>query len=72
MSRATRPCGPSGGTSFQASSIGPSSPARSRCRSAAGARSAGSSATEPSGRAIAAEMFSLRGPPSLAACQADS
>eukprot|EP00969_Alexandrium_andersonii_P268196 11851388-Alexandrium_andersonii.AAC.1 len=52
--------------------MGPSNPARSRCRSAAGARSAGSSATEPTRWAITAEMFSRQEPPSLTACRAES
>eukprot|EP00969_Alexandrium_andersonii_P273766 12100581-Alexandrium_andersonii.AAC.1 len=64
MSSATRPCGPSAGARCQASSIGPSSPARSRSRWSAGARSAGSSAAVPSKWAMTAEMFSQQEPPS--------
>eukprot|EP00969_Alexandrium_andersonii_P288570 12756761-Alexandrium_andersonii.AAC.1 len=52
--------------------MGPSSPARSIGRSAAGACSAGSSAADPSKSAITAEMFSRQDPPNLAACQAES
>eukprot|EP00969_Alexandrium_andersonii_P230056 10160330-Alexandrium_andersonii.AAC.1 len=55
INSATRPCGPSIGVRCQASLMEPSSPARSRCRRAAGACSAGSSAADPSKWAITAE-----------------
>eukprot|EP00969_Alexandrium_andersonii_P177504 7849308-Alexandrium_andersonii.AAC.1 len=71
MSSAARPCGPSRRAAPQAVSSGPNSPARSRRRSSAAARSAGSSAAVQSRCAMTAEVFSRREPPSLAACQGE-
>eukprot|EP00969_Alexandrium_andersonii_P037748 1655140-Alexandrium_andersonii.AAC.1 len=67
MSSATRPWGPSAGACCQASSSGPSKPARSCSRSSAGARCAGSSAAVPSRWVMTAEMFSRQEPSSRAA-----